>query len=66
MKITFGGAEDMALFWSYVKMLIMAANPWIMLSIAVIAVGLVLGIIVRAWKESAKEKEDDDMEYREY
>lgn len=68
MRIDFGGAEDMAIFWGYVKLLLGTVSNWIMLSVAVVAVGLLLGIVVKAWKESSKDvdKSDEDFDYKEY
>lgn len=67
-SITFGGVKDMNLFWGYVKVLLGAVSNWVMLAVAVVAVGLLLGIVVKAWKESSKDVDhsDDDIEYREY
>lgn len=67
MKIEFYTTENMSLFWSYTKMLLQGISPGIMLVFAVVCVGLLLGIVVRAWKKSARDLEnEDEIEYREY
>lgn len=66
MKIDFWSTSSMGEFWGYVRMLLEGVSPGIMLTFAVVAVGLLLGIIIKAWKQSSKETEDDDVEFREY
>ena len=67
MTIQFYTTENMGLFWDYVKMLLTGIAPGIMLAFAVVCVGLLLGIIIKAWKQSAKEaEEEDEIEFRNY
>lgn len=66
MKIDFWTNANMGLFWEYVKTLLVTIQPGVMLWVAVGAVGLLLGIVVNAWRESSEKKKEDDVEYREY
>lgn len=66
MKITFGGSSDLAEFWSMVKMLLTAVNPWIMISFSIVCVGFLLTIIVKLWRDGSKEtNHDSDYDYKE-
>lgn len=67
--IDFFNSENMMLFWDYVKMLLMGVQPAILISVAVVAVGLILGIVVKAWRKSSDDQlkdNDDDYEIRHY
>lgn len=68
MEITFFTPERMNQLWGFVEMLLKTVQPMIMIVFAIVAVGLLLGIVINAWKRSSKdlEHEDDDYEYREY
>lgn len=65
MQIDFLNSVNLGLFWDYVKMLLEGVAPGIMITFAVICVGFLIGIVVKAWKQSAKE-EDPDYDYKEY
>lgn len=67
-KIDFYTTDNMNLFWEYVKGLLSTAAPGVMLWFSVVCVGLLLGIVVKAWKQSSKEHDDDDddIEFRHY
>lgn len=64
--INFFNTENMGLFWEYVQSLLTTAAPGVMLWFAIVAVGLVLTMVVKAWRESQKEDKDEDYDYREY
>lgn len=67
MKIDFWSNSRMSEFWGYVKMLLEGVSPGILLVVALASVGLLLGIVVRAWKQSSKDDDDnDDIEFRHY
>lgn len=67
MSINFWTTENMGQFWSYVKMLLEGISPGILMVVAVVAVSLLLGIIIKAWKESSSDQDkDDDIEIRHY
>ncbi|MBU8733700.1 hypothetical protein M3205_23245 [Cytobacillus firmus] len=66
MQIDFFNSTNLSLFWSYVKMLLEGVAPGVMIAFAVVCVGFLLGIIVKAWNQSAKEEEERDYDYREY
>lgn len=67
MKITFWNNQTINEFWEYVRILLEGISPGILISVAIVAVGLVLTIIVNAWKRSSKDLEkDDDIEIRHY
>lgn len=66
MQIDFFNSTNLSLFWSYVKMLLEGVAPGVMIAFAVVCVGFLLGIIVKAWKQSSREEEERDYDYREY
>lgn len=61
-SMVFFTPERMMEFWGYCRMLLISASPMVMISVALIAVGLTISIIVRIF---AKAKEDDgaDQDY---
>jgi hypothetical protein len=59
-RIDFYTPERMTEFWGYVQGLLETTSPGVMLWFSVVAVGMVLGIIVKAWKQGSKENNDDD------
>lgn len=66
MSITFGNSTDLAEFWNMVKMLLTAVNPWVMISFSIVCVGLLLAIVVKAWRNASKETDhDSDYDYKE-
>lgn len=66
-SIDFYSTENLNLFWEYVKGLLQTTAPGVMIWFALVSVGLLLGIIVKAWRQSSKEQEDDDdIEFRHY
>lgn len=65
MQIEFWTSENMNEFWSYVRMLLETASPGIMLVAAVSAVGLLIPIIVNAFKKASDDHEKD-YDYEEY
>lgn len=65
-SITFGNSTDLAEFWNMVKMLLTAVNPWVMISFSIVCVGLLLSIVVKAWRNASKETDQDsDYDYKE-
>lgn len=66
MEITFL-QDNMGTFWDDVKVLLTAISPGIMVVFSVVAASLLLGIIVKAWRDSTKEpEEDEDYEVKHY
>jgi hypothetical protein len=59
-QIDFYTPERMTEFWGYVQELLETTSPGVMLWFSVVAVGMLLGIIVNAWKQGSKDKDDDD------
>lgn len=47
-------------FWGYVRELTLTVSPLIMLAAAVVAVGMLLAIIVNAFKQASRNDDDDD------
>lgn len=67
MKIDFWSNSRLGEFWDMVKLLLTGVSPGIMISVAVSAVGMLIIIVINAWKSSSKENNDErDYEYREY
>lgn len=53
--------------WEMLEMLMRMVSPGVMISFAITAVGLVLVIIINAFKQAAAKKDDDDeIEVRHY
>jgi len=65
-QITFWTSENMGLFWEYVRSLLTTAAPGVMIWVAMISVGLLLGIIVKAWTHSSRDQDDDDYDVKHY
>jgi len=69
-QINFFTEARMTEFWGYVKMLLTTASPAILMDVALIAVGMVIAIIVNAWKKASRENnsddENDDYEVKHY
>lgn len=65
MNITFATTENMNTFWGFVKTLLGFASPWVMIAFAILAVGFLLVIIIKAFR-SAEKEDDDDIEVRHY
>lgn len=65
MKIEFWSSARLNEFWEMVKIVLSGVSPGIMISVATTAVGMLLVIVIKSWKSSAKE-EEKDYEYREY
>lgn len=67
-EINFLNSDNLSLLWSYVGTLLRAASPGVLISFAIVCVGFLMGIVIRAWKESAspKSSEDEDVEIRRY
>ncbi|MEF7566327.1 hypothetical protein V4V35_25390 [Bacillus infantis] len=66
MKIDFWKDDTMAQFWSYVRMLLEGISPGIMITVAVAAVGIMVGIVVKAFKSSSEDEEEEDYEVKHY
>lgn len=68
MQITFGGAKDMAIFWGFVKMLLEAMSPWILISFAFVLAGLVIGIVIKLYQTASgnDDSDDDDYDFKHY
>jgi len=66
MKIDFFTTERLTELWGYVKMLMEGIAPGIMIVSAISAVGFLIGIVVKAYRQSSKEDDDDDIEFRHY
>lgn len=65
--LTFFTGARMAQFWEYVKALLEVVAIPVLIVVAIVAVGYLLGIIVNAFQATEKKKDkDDDYEYREY
>lgn len=66
MTIDFWTDANMAEFWGFSKMLLETTAPGVMIWFAIVGVGLVLTIVVKAWRDSSKENSDEEYDYREY
>lgn len=66
MDIVFWTNDNMATFWGYVKMLLETIQPGIMITVAIVAAGFLLSIIIKAVRKGEKDKDDDEIEIRRY
>lgn len=66
MQITFWDDAHTQEFWDFATMLLKTTSPGVMISFALVAVGLLLGVIVNAWRQSSKEDEEEDYEIKHY
>lgn len=66
MEINFFTAENMTEFWGYVKMLLSEISPGVMLVTSTAAVGFLLVIIIKAFRKSDEDENNDDIEVRHY
>lgn len=64
MEINFWDSSNMSEFWQYVRMLLETAGPGVMIVFAITAVGFLIRIIVKAFRQSSEE--DDDYEIEHY
>lgn len=62
-NITFATKENMNMFWGFTRALLSFASPFLMIAVAIVAVGMVITIIVVAFKKAGKENDDDKDEY---
>ncbi|QGH32593.1 hypothetical protein GI584_00165 [Gracilibacillus salitolerans] len=66
-SITFWTNENMMEFWSNVRMLLETIQPGIMLTVAIVLVGALIGVIVRSFKKTEDDENNDrDYEIRRY
>ena len=65
-EITFLNSENLNQLWSFVGTLLKGVSPGILISFSIVCVGLLINIVIKAWKGSAKEQEDEDVDIRHY
>lgn len=65
-NIDFFNADNMNLFWQYVQSLLKTVSPAVMLWAALCAVGLLIPIIIKAFRKADEDDEDEDFEYKQY
>lgn len=66
MSITFATPGNMNTFWGFVQTLLGFASPWVMIAVAIAAVGLLLLVIVNSFRKAAKDEDEDEIEVRHY
>lgn len=73
MRIDFWTDRNFGEFWGFVKMLLQTISPGVMLVVAVVAVGLLLGVIIRTVKDASTDQvekryseDGEDYEVRRY
>lgn len=64
--LTFFTAARMAQFWEYVKALLEVVAIPVMIVLAIVAVGYLLGIIISSFQATDKKKDESDYDYEEY
>jgi hypothetical protein len=65
-EINFYSAENMQLFWDYTQSLLKTAAPGVLIWFATIAVGWLLTIIVRSFRQGNNDDDDDDYDIKHY
>lgn len=67
-NIVFYTPERMAELWKNVESLLSMVSPGVMIWVAITAVGMLLIIIINAFRQATapKEEDDDDVEVRHY
>ena len=53
-------------FWGYVRAILMSASPMVMLGVAIFCVGLVITIIIRAFRQAQDDDQDEDFDIKHY
>lgn len=64
--MTFYTDERLAQLWDFVRQLLQMTSPGVMIWFAIVAVGLLLTIVVNAWRKSSSDRDEDDIEIRHY
>lgn len=65
MGIEFWDENSMLEFWGLVRMLLEGISPGVMITAAISAVGLLLVMVVKSWRKSSDDQ-DEDIEIRRY
>lgn len=63
---TFFSNTNLSTMWGYVETLLKFIAPGVMIPFAIVCVGLLLGVVIRAWKQAGKEQEEEDYEVKHY
>lgn len=66
MKIDFFTEARLNEMWLYIKMLLEMVSPGVMIAFAIASAGLLVSIVAKSFKQSAKEKDNHDYDYQEY
>lgn len=66
MKIDFFTEARLNEMWLYIKMLLEMVSPGVMIAFAIASSGLLVSIVAKSFKQSAKEKDNHDYDYQEY
>lgn len=69
MRITFATPENMNIFWGFIKTLLGFASPWVLIAVAIIAVGMLLVVVVETFRKAEKDDDpssQDDYEVKHY
>lgn len=63
LNITFATPGNMNTFWGFVRTLLNFAGPWLMIAVAILAVGILLTVIITAFKNASKDDREENEEY---
>jgi hypothetical protein len=66
MKLEFFTDARLNEMWGYIKMFLEMISPGIMISFGIFAVGLLVGIVAKSFKQASKEQDNQDYDYQEY
>lgn len=59
-NIVFFTPERMSELWDMVGKLLSMASPMVMLAAAIVAVGLLIGVVIHSFRQAAVTKKEDD------
>lgn len=65
-QITFWNDNTMMEFWENIKMLLTAIQPGIMLTVAIVLAGFLIGMVVRMFRKTDEEEHEKDFEIKRY
>lgn len=66
MKLEFFTDARLNEMWGYIKMLLEMVAPGVMITFGIFAVGLLVSIVAKSFRQASKEKDDHDYDYQEY
>ena len=66
MKLEFFTDARLNEMWGYIKMLLEMVAPGVMITFGIFAVGLLVSIVAKSFRQASKEQDNQDYDYQEY